>query len=757
MFTIYRSDVYQNPGNCLYPHKHVVIDEDSLREAVAKDYVCAGYRDSYRNNANFMGSDCLPVDCDNDHSEDPGDWKTPDDIMQAFPGVTFAVHYSRHHMREKDGKAARPRFHVLFPIASVDDAQAYADLKKLAYGVFPFFDRRALDAARFFFGTGDQKVTLYPGSMTLTEFLEENPFDDGMPEGQYGDAAIPQGRRNATMYMFAVRVLKRCGDCETSRNAFLERAAKCAPPLDEAELETIWRSAARFYGKVKNQSGYVPPEEYGKEAEYKPGDYSDVGQAEVLARFFCKELRYSPATHYIRYSDHHWMESEPGAQAVAHELTRRQMKDAAKMIAAAQKEMDDNGAQRLLDGLSKSKAEDCMDDAQRKSYHAFLAAQAYRAFVIKRRESKCIASALKEARPMLEISPSDLDADGFLLCTPEATYDLRRGMEGARKHSPDDYITKITSVSPGIKGRQIWEECLGVIFRGNAELIDYVQMICGLAVIGKVYVEALIIAYGEGSNGKSTFWNTVSRVLGSYSGNISADTLTMSCVRNTKPELAEAKGKRLLIASELREGARLNDSIVKQLCSTDEIFAEKKYKDPFSFKPCHTLVLYTNHLPRVGASDAGIWRRLIVIPFNAKITGSGDVKNYAEYLYDNAGESILAWIIEGARKVIAGNFKINVPRCVTEANESYREQNDWFAHFLEDMCVTDPSAQQPSGELYQAYRAYAQQCNEYVRSTTDFYAAIDKAGFLRSRRNGNRYIKGLRLKNDFEAMPDYLL
>lgn len=120
------------------------------------------------------------------------------------------------------------------------------------------------------------------------------------------------------------------------------------------------------------------------------------------------------------------------------------------------------------------------------------------------------------------------------------------------------------------------------------------QMICGLAAIGKVYVEALIIAYGNGRNGKSTFWNAISKVLGLYSGNISADTLTVGCRRNIKPEMAEVKGKRLLIAAEMQEGARLNDSTVKQLCSTDDVFAEKKYKDPFSFKPCHTLVLYTN-------------------------------------------------------------------------------------------------------------------------------------------------------------------
>ena len=153
-------------------------------------------------------------------------------------------------------------------------------------------------------------------------------------------------------------------------------------------------------------------------------------------------------------------------------------------------------------------------------------------------------------------------------------------------------------------------------------------------------------------------------------------------------KMAEVKGKRMLIAAEMQEGSRLNDSTVKQLCSTDDVFAEKKYKDPFSFKPCHTLVLYTNHLPRVSASDDGIWRRLIVIPFNAKITGKSDIKNYGEYLFDNAGESILAWIIEGARKVIELDYQIPVPACVQNAIDEYRSQNDWFGHFLE-MCIRD--------------------------------------------------------------------
>lgn len=756
MFTLYSADITGNPGNCSYPHKQVVLDESNLKAAICHDYVCAEYRNSYRNSENFIGSDCLPVDCDNDHSENPEYWIKPEDVMQAFPGVTFAVHYSRFNQREKNGKAARPKFHVLFPIDMVTDAALYSDMKKLVNSIFPYFDTQALDAARFFFGTAAAEVALYSGRVNLTEFLEDDLFDEGLPEGQYDSSVIPEGSRNATLSRFAGRVIKKYGDTDKAYQAFLEEAVKCEPPLDNSELGTIWHSAQRFYARLSNQEGYVAPEVYNDPFCYKPGDYSDVGQAEVLAKYFSKELRYSPATHFIRYSDHYWQESEPGAQAVAHELTRRQLNESGNDLVTALDKLKSCGAQAILDGASKSKAEQQMNEEQLQAFQDFSAAKAYQAFAVKRRDSKNITSTLKEAHPMLEISPRDLDADCFALCTPEATYDLRRGMAGAREHLPEDFITKITSVSPGQKGQQLWLDSLNLIFQHNQELIDYVQMICGLAAIGKVYVEALFIAYGDGRNGKSTFWNAISRVLGLYSGNISADTLTVGCRRNIKPEMAEVKGKRLLIAAEMQEGARLNDSTVKQLCSTDDVFAEKKYKDPFSFKPCHMLVLYTNHLPRVSASDDGIWRRPIVIPFGAKITGNSDIKNYGEYLYDNAGDSILAWVIEGAKKVIDLDYQIPVPACVQKAIDEYRNQNDWFGHFMEDCCDIDPSYKESSSGLYQAYRNYCVDTNDYVRNTADFYLALENAGYERVTQNRKRYFKGLRLTQKNDAEEDFL-
>ncbi|MBR0483285.1 MAG: hypothetical protein IJJ69_00720 [Oscillospiraceae bacterium] len=265
--------------------------------------------------------------------------------------------------------------------------------------------------------------------------------------------------------------------------------------------------------------------------------------------------------------------------------------------------------------------------------------------------------------------------------------------------------------------------------------------------IGKVFIEALLILYGEGGNGKSTFGNAVLKSLGRYGGVISADALTVGCKRNVKPELAEAKGKRILIAAELEEGMRLNTSIVKQLCSTDEIEAEKKYKDPFHFTPTHTLLLYTNHLPKIGATDDGIWRRLIVIPFNAKIKPKKDIKNYADYLVENAGEYIIKWLIEGAEKIINADFRIDTPQCVQDAIGAYRTANDWLAHFIDECCEAGTGLEAKSGELYQEYRAFCLRTGEYTRSTTDFYAELEKRGFKKQRKTDGRYIRGLKIRD----------
>lgn len=744
-FTVYSADCVGNSGNCLYPNKNVVTDKESFITATKMDHVTAKYKGNYRSKDNFESSDCIPLDCDNDHSENPEDWLTPFDIALSIPGVVFAASYSRHHNLPKGDKSARPRFHVFFPIPKVTDGEEYAAMKRKIADAFPYYDTNALDSARFLYGNDSDEVEFYEGDKTILDYLEEDDFADF-------DASleqVPEGQRNSTMSHIAGKIIKRYGNTEEAYQIFLKKAELCNPPLPESELKVIWRSASKFGKKVSNQEGYIPPEQYNSDCRLKPEDFSDVGQATVLATEYKDILRYSPSTDYMVYNGSFWEESKPKSQGVSQDLTERQLAEAETEMKKAMDELVKNGGMEILVSVGSKKAVQMFNKQQAHAYEMYEDAVAYKKYAIKRRDTKNIAATLKEARPMLEVEQRNLDADEFMLNTPTLTYDLRQGTKYPLEHRPEHFITKQTTVDPSSDGADIWAAALDTFFLKDIDLIDYVQRMVGLSAIGKVYVEALIIAYGEGRNGKSTFWNVIARVLGTYSGNISADMLTVGCRRNVKPELAEAKGKRMLIAAELEEGMRLNTANVKQLCSTDEIYAEKKYKDPFSYTPTHTLVLYTNHLPKVGAIDKGTWRRLIVIPFDAKIEGSSDIKNYADYLFEKAGGAILSWVIEGARKVMADNYKIDPPKKVRDAIEHYKESNDWLSNFLSEKCEVDASYEAKSGEVYNEYRIFCTQMGEYTRSTTDFYSAIETAGFERYRNGKGRFIKGLRLKSDF--------
>ena len=740
--------------NCLYPNRVEVSSAEEMAKAVSFDHVCAEYDKNYRSISNFRKSNVVVMDCDNDHSDNPADWMTSEALDDLMPDIAYAVAPSRHNMLEKDGRSARPRFHVYFLIEETTDADYYTALKNAIYQAYPFFDGNARDAARFIFGADVDEVIWHDGwvliseEVTLSEEQQELPTTKG---------PILEGNRNNTLSRFAGRVLKRYGETDKAHEIFLEEAEKCNPPLDDSELQTIWFSAIKFFrNKVSSDSGYVPPDQFnddfgGGAGSLKPEDYSDVGQAKVLSREYGDELKYTAATDYIRYDGEVWVEDKQMAVGACVEFLDLQLQDAKDSIEEAKKALVDAGYdEATVNQGSKALAKDIQPE-HLGLFYMLVGAEKYLAFTMKRRDYKYITSALNVAKSMLTIKVSDLDKNPVLLNTPRATYNLEKGVAGEQPHDPFDLITKITECSPGDDGMDIWLEALDTFFCGDAELIEYVQKVIGLAAIGKVYEEFIIIAYGDGANGKSTFWNTVARVLGTYSGKISSDILTMGNKVNAQPEMAELKGKRLIIASEMQEGVRLNTAMVKQLCSTDEIQACKKYKDPFHFVPSHQVVLYTNHLPKVGANDDGIWRRLKVIPFNAKIKGNSDIKNYADFLYEKAAPAIMKWIIEGAEKVSKTDHKVEDPKCVKDAVAAYRDDNDWLGHFLTDCCDVGKDLEEKSGEFYQQYRAYCIQNGEYIRSTTDFYAAIEQAGFFRHKTNKGSFVHGVKLKtgNDF--------
>jgi P4 family phage/plasmid primase-like protien len=354
-----------------------------------------------------------------------------------------------------------------------------------------------------------------------------------------------------------------------------------------------------------------------------------------------------------------------------------------------------------------------------------------------------ITAVLNCAKSKLEIDISELDANAFELNTPGGIIDLKTGITYA--HRPDAFCTKMTKATPSGDGDTLWQECLDSATQGDAEFKEYLQYVAGGMVIGKVYAESMFIAYGDGANGKSTVFNTIFEVLGGYAGKIPAESLTTKA-KNAKVDLAELLGKRFVLASETEEGQRLSTSMLKQIASVDEISAEKKYHDPFTFIPTHTIVLYTNHLPRVGSNDKGTWRRLIVLPFNAVI--KNPQRDFAERLMKQSSGAVLKWAIEGAKKFIDNEFKMPPCKATDLAISNYREANDWCSTFLEECCIVGVNEKVTGGILYKAYRAWATTTGEYIRCNRDFAEALRRAGFDSKHTKKGQEWRGLSLSAD---------
>lgn len=257
--TVYMADCTGNASNCLYPNKIEITDEASAKLAFSKDLVCARYKNNYRSIDHFELSNALNGDCDNDHSDKPEDWVTPEELAELFADVPHVIHYSRHHMKPKGNKGPRPRFHVVLLIQPEQDAERYTALKQRFQAAFPFFDTNALDAARFLFGTHEPKVLYHPGTVTLNDFLDEMDGEQAFADLEH---SIPEGSRNSTMTMLGAKIIKRYGDTEEAEKRFYQAAEQCSPPLDDKELEKIWRGRQKFYDKIRRSPGYMPPETY---------------------------------------------------------------------------------------------------------------------------------------------------------------------------------------------------------------------------------------------------------------------------------------------------------------------------------------------------------------------------------------------------------------------------------------------------------------------------------------------------------------
>lgn len=159
--TLYRNNKKQAESYTYYNIKCTIESLSDLQDAALYDHVSCAYKNNHRANEDFISADCVMMDLDNSHSDDPEDWKTMDDVAEAFPDVEFYYIESRNHMKaKKNGKGelkeARPKYHIYFPCGQlVKDPEQYELLKGRIGALFPYFDTKCKDIAHFFYAVPD--------------------------------------------------------------------------------------------------------------------------------------------------------------------------------------------------------------------------------------------------------------------------------------------------------------------------------------------------------------------------------------------------------------------------------------------------------------------------------------------------------------------------------------------------------------------------------------------------------------------------
>ena len=329
--------------------------------------------------------------------------------------------------------------------------------------------------------------------------------------------------------------------------------------------------------------------------------------------------------------------------------------------------------------------------------------------------------------PAITIEPEEFDCNPWLLNCLDGTLNLKTGK--LQNHKREDLITKICpAIFDSSTTCPRWEQFLSEIFRGNSELMDYIQKLCGYALTGSTKEQDFYLFYGNGANGKSTFVKTIMDLIGrDYAKQTAATALLTKQHETAGEEIAVLEGARLVATIEVDDGKRLAESLVKQLTGGDRVRVRRLYANSFEFEPTFKLVMVCNHKPRITGTDTGIWRRIKLIPFEVQIPEHKQDPDLADKLKQEL-PGILNWCIQGCLKWQKEGLR--APEIVDAATTSYRVESDTIGAFL-DECTTTSNKQgrTQANDLYECYKSWIEATGEHPLSMRRFNDRLKERGF----------------------------
>ncbi len=302
-------------------------------------------------------------------------------------------------------------------------------------------------------------------------------------------------------------------------------------------------------------------------------------------------------------------------------------------------------------------------------------------WAISSQSERAIRAMEKLARSLCPVLPDQFDTNSMLLNVQNGVIDLQTGQH--IPHSRDFLMRKMsaftfdaTATSPQFDRFLQWAT------RGDTELERYLMAILGYSMSGDTSQESFYILFGPPESGKTTIIELMKELLADYAGTAEDRSFLSQRFSSMRDDLASLVGKRFVAAVEPEKGKSFDGPMLKRISGRDTVRCAQKYEKSFEYRPTYKLYIGTNELPDVDASDTGLWRRLKVIPFNARF------EKRDNFLRERMRKTEAAGILN---RLIAGCLDwtkngLIEPAAVKQAIAVYRDDADLLADFLSNNC-----------------------------------------------------------------------
>ena len=299
----------------------------------------------------------------------------------------------------------------------------------------------------------------------------------------------------------------------------------------------------------------------------------------------------------------------------------------------------------------------------------------------------------------IRATPADFDADGYTLNCLNGIVDLRTGEFS--KSDPARMLSKSINAKYDTSAAcPRWLAFLDRIMAGNDGMIRFLQRAIGYSLTGSVSEQCFFLNHGTGANGKSVLLETIRHLLNDYAAAAEFSAFLQTQSESVRNDIAALAGARFVSANESGADKRLSESIIKAITGGDTISARFLFKEYFEFKPQFKVWMATNHKPVIKDTDHAIWRRVRLIPFGVTIPKAERDPNLTATLRTEFS-GILNWAIAGCLQWQADG--LGEPAEVTEATESYRNEQDQLSSFITAYCVVNERAVYSASKLNKLY------------------------------------------------------